>query len=109
MDTLKKAKLVKAIHINAKEKRIELMEIEDSLERLQAAVEGPIESAGKIGNGLMYVNEEGLLEPKEYGFVLSGRSYYGNGLIVGLDSKGDSKDTNVKVSWLHRHVGFWNE
>ena len=67
-------------------KRPEVVEIDNTLEALQEAVGGYIETVSVFSNGCLICNEEGILlglEPQE----ILGHAFFGTCLFVGV--KGD--------------------
>lgn len=77
-----------AIFINAKECKIEVVEIKD-LKDANALVEGYMEHVSIEDRVGLYVNEEGGLKNFPYGFELMGRQFIGNGFITEHDKNGD--------------------
>lgn len=49
------------------------------------------------GSECVYVDDEGMFNSPNVGFVYNGINYYGNGLIVGTDSTGEDFDTNLSL------------
>ncbi len=78
---------MKAIKI--KGRTVSEVEIENTLEALQAAVDGYIETVTLIpGKAVMIVNEEGLLRnlpPNPAASMIAGTKIVGPALIVGVD------------------------
>jgi hypothetical protein len=99
-----------AIWINAKEKKIELIEIE-TLKDMQTAVEGYIEDAGTISKheGItthLYVNEEGRFIKFPYGFLFYDMLIIGNGLIIGMDREGETASVSIPMEVIKSAVTF---
>lgn len=99
---------MKAIHINAREKKVVYAEVDryKGLRQLQSMVEGFIEQAGKLpGTGeALWVNEEGLLKRMPYGFRLAGvpGDFVGNGAIAfsTRDCKATVEAVEAMVEWI---------
>lgn len=96
---------MKAVLINAVKQSCTLIDIEPGLQPMYDALSTDlprkvdmVESPSvplKEGN-VLYVDEEALLFPSSVAFKIAGRGpFIGNGLILGLDDEGDSKDTTV--------------
>ncbi len=75
--------------IKFKGRIIEEIEIDNTLEALQAAVDGYIETVTLVpGRAVMIVNEEGLLRgmaPNPAASMIAGNKIVGPALIVGVD------------------------
>lgn len=100
------AKVKRAIKINAKEKRIHVVQWND-LSDLQRHVGGLIQCVPlQLASYELLVDEEGMVKDTRYGFVIDCfPSYlYGNGLIVGVDED-DFCSTDLKVEDVENSVG----
>ena len=100
------AKVKRAIKINAKEKRLHVVQWDD-LSDLQRHVGGLIQSVpARLGQYALLVDEEGMLKDLRYGFVASRFPdfLYGNGLIVGDDGV-DFCSTDLKLEDVEKAVG----
>ena len=77
----------------------EIIEIENTLEALQAAVGGYIETVRlRVGDAVMIVNEEGLLLGLPYNTLASGfagRAIVGTAIIVGVNGEEFTDIPNV--------------
>ena len=77
----------------------EIIEIENTLEALQAAVGGYIETVRlRVGDAVMIVNEEGLLLGLPYNTLASGfagREIVGTAIIVGVNGEEFTDIPNV--------------
>ena len=77
----------------------EIIEIENTLEALQAAVGGYIETVRlRVGDAVMIVNEEGLLLGLPYNTLASGfagRTIVGTAIIVGVNGEEFTDIPNV--------------
>lgn len=96
----------KAIHINAKEQKIEQIEIL-TLKDMQKSVGGLIEPVPvEDPNGdRLYVDEEGLFKGYNYGFILDGREYTGNGLISRTKGS-DQADCKATIQNIKERLGW---
>lgn len=107
---------MRAIWINAKEGKVELIEIDPkkSLKELQERVEGYIELALQFENGDdLYVNEEGIIQQIPYGFTFSSKEhniealFFGNGIICGHNPKtGDTVAAVGRLLEIKQQVRF---
>jgi hypothetical protein len=91
--------MAKVIHINAKEKKVEVKEAK-TLEEMQALVGGYIERVAYIkglGASSLTVDEEGLMKGYDHGFTMDGHQFMGNGFI-GTLGKSDVKVTVEQVT-----------
>lgn len=77
----------------------ETVEVENTLEALQAEVGGYIETVRlRVDNAVMIVNEEGLLLGLPYNAAasaLAGQPIVGTALVVGVDGDGFTDAPNV--------------
>jgi len=98
---------VKAIKIDAENRKVEEIEI-NNLVDMQEAVGGFIQ----VGYGfpdtpdVIYVDEEGLLkEPKNF-FALDGQTEIlaGNGLVIGYGKLGESIDAEITMDYIKGKV-----
>jgi len=105
-----------AIWINAKDKKIESVEINE-LADMQRCVEGYVEDVGAIARTKnrkltthLYVNEEGRFEKFPYGFRFTMRGMtldvIGSGLIVGIGKEGDTESVELSVKEIESFVTF---
>jgi hypothetical protein len=102
-----------AIWINAKDKKIESVEINE-LADMQRCVEGYVEDVGAIARTKnrkltthLYANEEGRFEKFPYGFRFNNNvDIIGNGLIVGIGKEGDTESVELSVKEIEKLVTF---
>ncbi len=84
--------MVKAIYIDSVHRSVVEVEIDSSQHQfrdLQRLVRGYIENAQvEPLEHTMYVDEEGLLKGRQQGFVVLGRRFVGNGVVVGETATG---------------------
>jgi hypothetical protein len=98
----KETKAPIAIWINAKDKKIESVEI-NGIEDMQKCVEGYVEDVCAIARTKkltthLYANEEGRFKKFPYGFRFNNRlDIIGNGLIVGIGEEGDTESVEFSV------------
>lgn len=108
---------MKAIKINSKEKTIELVEIDGSLESIYDQLECEIFTCPTTLDNLdtLYVDDEGLFNnsDKDYkGAFYFGdfqQPLFGHGLIIGADIEGESKDVLSSIKNIENIVQFINE
>jgi formylmethanofuran dehydrogenase subunit B len=97
---------MKALLIN--DRSVEKIEIENTLEALQKAVDGYIETLTLIGGyAVMIVNEEGLLRGMPSNLTASAvaaRKIVGPVLVVGVDGE---EFTDIPKDVEHRIVARW--
>jgi len=99
---------MRAILIDAKNMEIREVEIDGSLESLQKAVGGLIETAMYLENGdVMFVNEDGLAL-FDYFFEITGghQPFAGNGIVVGDDGNGGERSCNSTVEGIELKVWY---
>ena len=95
----------KVIFINAKEKTVEELTIDDPLSGTQALVGGYVQQVPYVKDlkrSTLWVDEEGLYKGYQYGFIMDGHQFFGNGVVSTL-SKSDTKAT---VSGVQARVEF---
>lgn len=98
--------MAKVIFINAKEGKLEERDAK-GLEEMQALVDGYIEPVHyvKVGQSNLVVNEEGLYKGYDFGFLMDGHQFVGNG-FVGTMTKTNTKVTmeelEGRIKFLHR-------
>lgn len=105
---------MRAIYINAKERKIEVFELEgnaaNQLDELQEKVGGYLQDACRFDNkDQLYVNEEGQLMGYDYGFHVVGAPhpfYVGNGVIVGFNSRGNNVSASLALDYVRSVVLF---
>lgn len=107
--------MARVICIDAETKRVYEDELPtgDTLPFLQKKVGGMIELAGGIEgfNADVFVNEEGLLEGLDYGFLMPGVGqgwFAGNAVVAGVNDEGETIGTDVSVAQVNNRV-FWIE
>ena len=85
--------MAKVIYINAKQGKLEEKDVK-GLEEMQALVGGYIEPVHyiKVGRSNLVVDEEGLYKGYDFGFIMDGHQFVGNG-FVGTMSKSNTKVT----------------
>ena len=80
------------------------------LESLQSAVGGYIETAFNFPNDdAAFVNEEGLYQGYQFGFMIKGahQPFLGNGVVVGTDTAtGDTTEVKMSLPELQAQVKF---
>jgi len=101
----RKAKL-KAVLINPETETVQDVEIEHSLEALQKAVDGYIETVSFPQGHVMIVNEEGTFRPNFKTFEILGAIIHGPALTVGMGSS-DFINTKIKAVTVEKLIA-WN-
>jgi hypothetical protein len=104
---------MKAIKINVETQRVELVEVEgNSLDSIYAAIGNGcemFECPVMLSNGdAFYVDEEALIKemPQVGGFHFKGYSFIGNGLIIGIDTKGAARDVKSDIHEIANQIEF---
>lgn len=105
--------IIKGIFIDAVNHKVSEVELE-GLEGLQKAVGGYIEIAHEFADSdgnysnTLFVDEEGLLKSPSSFFTLEGahQPFAGNGIIVGVNSEGESTDTTLDMEAIKSRVYF---
>ncbi len=101
----RKAKL-KAVLIDPETETVQDVEIEHSLEALQKAVDGYIETVSFIQGHVMIVNEEGMFRPDFKSFETLTGHIRGPALIVGMGNS-DFINTKIKAITVKKLIA-WN-
>lgn len=86
---------MKAILIDSKKREIKEVEHEGNLKSVYDLLGCSMIDRFYANNECVYVDDEGMFNSPNIGFVYNGINYYGNGLIVGTDSTGKDFDTNM--------------
>ncbi len=101
---------MKFIVIDSEKREVREEEVEkDTLAQMQRIVGGLIERAHTIDDdNEIFVDEEGLLKGKQDFFLIYGahQPFAGNGVIVGIDKKGNTIGSNLNVDQVRRSVQF---
>ncbi len=107
LDKLMKETQMKAIKIDAVNRKIEEIDI-DGLPDMQAAVGGLIEIGHHFrpSADIIYVDEEGLLKEPDNFFAIEHETQLlaGNGLIVGTGHQGEEKEPEITIEYVQKHV-----
>jgi len=106
-------KKVKAVLIDVENKEVKEVEIENSLDGYYHALKCTCVTVA-MGylfspiHHVMFVDDEGLLAEKPLGaFSIGGSQVFsGNGLIMGLDSEGDTICHSINISAISAEVRF---
>jgi hypothetical protein len=91
--------MAKVIFINAQEGKVEERVIVDVLSGTQALVGGYVQQVPFVQNlkrSTLWVDEEGLCKGLQYGFMMDGHRFVGNGVVSTL-AKSDTKATVEEV------------
>ena len=103
---------MKAIRIDSNSGKIEEVETTGKLPDLYRLIGCKYIEATRprilLGADILYVNEEGLLHGENLFFKIAGfaQPIAGNGLIVGTDEHGDSKDCDTPIGIVSQCVEF---
>lgn len=98
---------MKAILINAKDKKIEEVEIEHSLENIYKTMGvQSIEAGFYIGKNCCYIDEEGFVNGSRHVFYYGDHTMFGNGLMVGTDDKGNDIDCMLSIEDVEEYISF---
>jgi hypothetical protein len=59
-------------------------------------------------NDAIFIDDEGFFHDVPGGFIMEGWSYplVGNGLIIGGDDEGNSKDVTYTIEWCEENIDF---
>lgn len=104
---------MKAIFIDAEKRELREMSITDFRDiRAAVADGGSFTFAMELENGdTIYVDDEGLVKNYEHFFEVTGghQPFAGNGLVVGNDEMGESRDVASSIETLRGMVTFKHE
>jgi hypothetical protein len=103
---------MKALLIDSKNKVVKQIEIGENYTEITKAIDCDVFAAPHIleNNDTMYCDDEGLLKDPENFFLLDTypQPIAGNGLILGCDYEGESKDVEISLEELSSRVTFMN-
>ena len=103
---------MKAILIDAVKREVREVEYNGTLENIYDLVGCDIVEAPRVeDNGdAVYVDEEGLLKPQQNFFVYDGypQPLAGNGLLLGVNGRGESISPKTSIETVRRKVKFMN-
>lgn len=100
---------MKAILIDAKEKKIKEVEFYNTLQNIYDIMEvKSIEVGFYIGaeNTCCYIDEEGAINGTAHSFKYKDQTFIGNGLIVGTDSEGNDTNCTMPTSVIAEYISF---
>jgi hypothetical protein len=100
---------MRAVFVNAAEKRLEDIEIEKGLQPLYDMIGCDLVDLVHLGDDDLFVDDEGLLKarPESPFFRIGDVTLAGNGVIVGCDSKtGESCDARHDAAYYKPLVSF---
>lgn len=102
---------MKAYRIDAELGRITTVEVDDYRDILEQIECDVFSVALYLPNGdALFVDDEGLLKSDlQYGFTFNGKGYVGNGLLLGGDAGGDSRDVMSTELEVAQAVEFLDE
>jgi hypothetical protein len=109
-----KEKQITAIHINAKEKIVDLVTLDNTLPAIYDVLELPRDGWGPMIEAIypfeqedcIYLDENGEDNKWEVGFRIGEWTILGNGLVVGTDNKGNTIGATVALEEVRRRVRF---
>ena len=96
----------KAIFIDSQNQIIKEIAIDDDFKEIQRLVGGYFDAVKLSCGNILWVNDEGLLQDKNYFFEIEERLLAGNGVILGDDKKGNSISTKLTVPEVVSRVRF---
>lgn len=105
------SKTIKAILIDAENKKVELIDILPGLAPIYKTIKVQyIEVAylpESYGKHHLYVDEEGMINGTEYGFWMKGigQPFFGNGIIFSSDKEGNDIDATILP--VDVNIEFW--
>jgi hypothetical protein len=98
---------MKAILIDAKNKQVREIEVENDFRKIQEAI--GVQYFTIVGlpdtTDVLYVDDEGLINGTDFGFYFKGELYFGNGLILGTCAGGESCSTTLTVKEVESCMG----
>ena len=100
--------MFKSIFINAQTREIVSVNLNDQLiDTYELIGCDYVETAYYLEkNDLMVVDEEGLFKSDLNGFYIDNRFYYGNAMIWGCDSEGESQDCKCDIDDISARITF---
>ena len=98
---------MKSIFIDAKNKTVSLIEIENDLQALYDKIGCLLVQTVPFAGENIVCDEEGRLKPPTAGFKLGSWRIVGNALIVGDTEDGDFADTNRTAEEIARQIRFF--
>jgi hypothetical protein len=109
---------IKGIFINAKIQEVEEIEfpvrygeeMESVMNNLRQMLDCELPVIGKVlrFNDVIWIDSETALNNQDYGFILKGKSYIGNGVILGTDINNESCDMTASPFDIEESVLFIN-
>lgn len=98
---------MKAILIDAYIRTVSEVEYEGSLNSIYALLKCEIIEAVRISESdSIYVDEEGMINGTEVGFLFAGRPLFGSGLVIGVDEEGNDTPPVITIDEVKRLVHF---
>ena len=103
-------KIMKTLLIDAEVGLISEITLGQDYREISRAIKCDIFTATRVdglaGSDRLYVDDVGLLVGKKYGFVIGKRLFAGNGIVIGCDESGESKDADTQILDLAMAVEF---
>ena len=100
---------MKAIFIDAKNKTVSQIEIENDLQAMYDKIGCLLVQTVPFAGENIVCDEEGRLKPATAGFKLGSWRIVGNALIVGDTEDGDFADTKLSVDEIIKQIRFFGE
>ena len=100
---------MKSIFIDAKNKTVSLIEIENDLQALYDKIGCLLVQTVPFAGENIVCDEEGRLKPPTAGFELGDWRIVGNALIVGDTEAGDFADTKLSADEIAKQIRFFGE
>lgn len=98
---------MKAILIDAKNRQVREIEVENDYKKIQEAL--GVQYFTIVGlrdtTDVLYIDDEGLINGTEFGFYINGEMYLGNGLILGTLPGGETGPTTLTVKEVEARMG----
>ena len=98
---------MKAIFIDAKNRTVSLIEVENDLQAMYDKIGCLLVQTVSWDEEVIVCDEEGRLKPWTAGFQLGDWRIVGNALIVGDTEDGDFADTNRTAEEVARQIRFF--
>lgn len=100
----------KAILINAKDKTITEVEINDYKDIYKFCGYNLFTCVRMDAKGnTLYVDDEGLINGTDFGFIIKGQPLMGNAIVLGTNRyNGESEDTSLTTEQLFKEVSFFD-
>jgi len=102
-------KTIRAILIDAENRKIELIDIEPGLPSIYKTIKVEMIEAAYLPDGKhhLYIDEEGMINNTQHGFWMKGmgQPFFGNGIIFSSDEEGN--DTGATILPVDVEIELW--